>query len=196
MIARRTLVAALATAAATPVFAQSTMTRTQNQTTRTENGESLGPAETKLIQQTLPIGSLSLAISRVAEPKVRGDRLREFTRFEIAEQETVADVLKALQNPTAPVRGTVTPPSDSDVEANLDAQGRATLEKMRSARAGAEFDRDYVDAQNEGHQQLLRIQEDYLKTGRNLGVVNFSKLASGMIKEHLQLLSDLKSETG
>jgi putative membrane protein len=189
MIARRTVVAALATAATTPVFAQ-------NQMTRAASGETPGPAETRLIQQTLPIGALSLAVSRVAEPKVRAPRLREFARFEIAEQETVADVLKSLQNPGAPVSGTVTPPSDADLEPHLDARARETLQKMRSARAGAEFDREYIDAQTDGHQQLLRIQEDYLKSGRNLGAVNFSKMASGMIKEHLQLLSDLKSETG
>jgi putative membrane protein len=157
--------------------------------TRPAGGEALDQAETQLIEQTLPIGSLSLAVSRVAEPEVRAPKLREFARFEIAEQETVANVLKALQNPGEPVSGTVAPPSDSDVESHLDVRGRETLQKMRSARAGAEFDREYVDAQTEGHQQLLRIQEDHLKSGRNLDAVNFSKLASGMIKEHLQLLS-------
>jgi putative membrane protein len=189
MIARRTVVTGLATAVATPALAQ-------NQMTHPPGGEALGPAETQLIQQTVPIGSLSLALSRIAEPKVRTAKLREFTRFEIAEQETVADVLKSLQNPGAPVSGTIASPSDAEVESHLDPHGRETLEKMRSAGAGTEFDREYIDVQTDGHRRLLRIQGDYLKSGHSLDAVNFSKLASGMIKEHLQLLSDLKSETG
>ncbi len=36
-------------------------------------------------------------LSRIAQPKVNTPRLKEFTGFEIAEQETVANILKAIQ---------------------------------------------------------------------------------------------------
>jgi putative membrane protein len=58
------------------------------------------------------------------------------------------------------------------------------------------FDRDYLMAQTEGHEKLLTIQENYLKSGQNLDSVNVAKLASLQIKEHLQLLADIDSETG
>jgi putative membrane protein len=189
MIVRRTLVAGLASVATTPVFAQNTMTPPSS-------GTALGAAENQFIQQTTQIGSLSLALSRIAEPKVRAAKLREFARFEIAEQETVGDVLKSLHDPRLPIQGTVPSPSDADVESHIQAQDRELVEKMRAAPAGSDFDRDYVKAQTDGHEKLLRIQEDYLTSGQNLGAVNVSKLARGMIKEHLQLLSDLRSEIG
>jgi putative membrane protein len=43
-------------------------------------------------------------------------------------------------------------------------------------------------AQIEGHQKLLRIQEEYLSSGKDIAHINLAKLARGQIKEHLQLL--------
>ena len=66
------------------------------------------------------------------------------------------------------------------------------LQRLESAQAGTNFDRDYVQAQLDGHNKLLHIQEDYLKSGKNLGLVNTAKLARGMIKEHLELLAAIQ----
>jgi hypothetical protein len=66
---------------------------------------------------------------------------------------------------------------------------------MRAEPAGAEFDRAYLGALANGHLEQLRIQETYLDTGRTSrgDVINVAKLARGMVKEHLQLLSDIES---
>jgi putative membrane protein len=188
MMARRTLLASLATAAATSAFAQS-------QTGRAPGGEAAATgADEQHIQRTMVVGSLSLAVSRIAVQKVRSAKLKEFANFEVAEQETVADVLKSLQNPGI-VNGTVKPPTDAEIEQHLDQEGRDTVQKMRTSQAGPEFDRQYWDAQNKGHEELLRIQEDYLRSGRsNLDSINVAKLARGMIKEHLQLLADIRTD--
>jgi len=147
------------------------------------------------MQQTMAVGSLSLAVSRVAAQKAHFPKLREFAHLETAEQETVADILKSLQSPGL-VNGTVTHPSEAELEEHLDSAGRETLQKMRSAQAGAMFDRAYLDAQTAGHRQLLRIQDDYLRSGGNPDNINVAKLARGMIKEHLQMLADIKMEMG
>jgi putative membrane protein len=186
---RSVVLAGLAAVTAGPAFAQ-------NQSARGSNGSpSPGSAEKQYLDQTMMVGSLSLAISRVADQKARFPRLKEFVRFEIAEQETVADVLSSLENPGA-VSGAVKPPSEAQVEGHLDAQGKEMLQKMRSAEAGASFERAYLDAETDGHEKLLHIQEEYLKAGRNLDAINVAKLASGMIKEHLQLLAGIKSDMG
>jgi putative membrane protein len=186
MLHRRTVMAALAAAASTPAFAQS------------RSGSNASPAnagsmEMQYIRQVVPIGSLSLAISRIAEQKASFDKLKEFSQLETAEQETVADVLKSLESPGV-VSGMVKPPAEADVEQHLDQAGREMLQKMRAQQAGATFDRDYLDAQIDGHKKLLRIQEDYLRSGRDLDTVNVAKLVRGMIKEHLQLLADISQE--
>jgi putative membrane protein len=186
MLHRRTIMAALAAAASTPAFAQ---------IRSGTNAGSIGAGTTEMqyIRQTVAIGSLSLAVSRIAEQKARFDKLKEFSRLETAEQETLADVLKSLES-AGVVNGMVKPPAEAEVEQHLDQAGREALQKMRAQQAGADFDHDYLEAQTDGHQKLLRIQEDYLRSGRDLDAVNVAKLARGMIKEHLQLLADISRE--
>jgi putative membrane protein len=185
MVLRRTVLVALAAAAATSSFAQ-------NQQARPPGGAAA--SDDDYIRQTLAAGSLSLALSRIAEGKLQTDDLREFAQLETAEHETLADVLKSLQSP-ALADGTMKPPSEAEAEQLLDQHGREELEKMRAAPAGAEFDREYLVAQTNGHLELLRIQETYLSSGRNNpSFINVAKLTRAMTREHLQLLADLESE--
>jgi putative membrane protein len=150
----------------------------------------MSDAQRKHIKDTMAVGSLSLLLSRIAKSKVSHPLLKQFVDFEIAEQETVAGILKAIQTNAAPT-GSVQAPSDADLMQNLDDAGKASAEKLRALRAGSEFDRDYIRYEVEGHRKLLDIQEVYLKAPDNLDQTNVAKLARGMIKEHLTLLADM-----
>jgi putative membrane protein len=185
MVPRRTVLVALAAAAAGSSFAQTQSGRTP--------GSDGGPDD-QYIRLTMAASSLSLAVSRIAQQKVQTGDLKEFAQLEVTEQETLADVLKSLQNPSPP-DGTIKPPSDAEVEQHLDQRGREELEKIRAAPAGTEFDREYLEAQANGHLELLRIQEGYLNSRQNNpDFMNVAKLTRGMIREHLQLLADIESE--
>jgi putative membrane protein len=139
----------------------------------------LGDAEKQHVAQTMAIGTLSLEMSKIALMKAQHPKVKEFANLEVAEQETVGDVLKAI-NAAA---NNMSPPPQ------LTPDETAMLEKMRQEQTG--FDRSYIQGQIEGHQKLLKIQEDYLAVGKHLDSTNVAKLARGMIKEHLTLLSDL-----
>lgn len=154
----------------------------------------MGDAETQHMKRTMAAGSLALATSRVALKKASDDDVKEFAQFEVAEQETIADILKSME--TGAVSGTVKAPSESEVEGHLDAKGKDMLGKLSEMKSGEAFDRDYVKGQIDGHKQLLDIQEDYLKAGKNPQAVAVAKLARGMIKEHLTLLGDLQKNLG
>ncbi len=148
------------------------------------------------MKNTMTVGSLSLATSRIAASKVTAPRLKQFVGFEIAEQETIADILKALMMPNSPASGAVKPPSEAEVMQNLDAKGKEVVSKMHEMKAGKAFERDYIKAQIDGHKMLLEFQEAYLKVADNLDETNVAKLAKGQIVEHLTLLSDLEKELG
>ncbi|WP_426240293.1 hypothetical protein [Pararhizobium sp. DWP1-1-3] len=49
----------------------------------------------------------------------------EFAKWEVAEQETIADILMEMGNKA---KGALKPPTDSEVEAMLDAEGNASLQ--------------------------------------------------------------------
>jgi putative membrane protein len=180
---RRFLLASIATLSAGRVVAQQLSQPAPAPSAGTE-------AQQKHVRDTMAYGSLSLLLSRMAKPKVSHPLLKQFVDFEIAEQETVGGILKAILTNAAP-SGDTPSPSDADLMRNLDEAGKASVEKLRALKAGFEFDRDYIRYETEGHRKLLDIQEVYLKSPDNLDETNVAKLARGMIKEHLTLLAEI-----
>jgi len=183
---RRTVLASAAFAAAipallsVPAFAQ--------------GAPAPGDAEKKHAADTKKVGSLSLATSRVAEEKASDPMVKAFAKWEVAEQETIADIFKSMES-TGKAEGALKPPSADEVEAMLDPEGKTSLEKLRGL-SGAEFDKAYVAAQLDDHKKLAAIQEDYLKVGQNREHLSVTKLARGQIKEHIEHLDMLKSKLG
>ena len=194
---RRLLVASIATLIASPVLAQ-TNAPAADAGAAGPNGSpnNMSAASQKHIKDTLNVGSLSLLMSRMALPKLNYPRLKQFANFEIAEQETVADVLKALQSNAAPSASIPSPPEAQLMDV-LDDNQKALIERMRGMAAGAAFNREYILQQIDAHRKLLGFQETYLRNPDNLAETNIAKLASAVIKEHLTLLGDLeKSPAG
>jgi putative membrane protein len=191
---RRLLLASIATAAASRVAAQTSAPQQAPAQTIAPAAPAMGgmsDAQRKHINDTMAVGSLSLVLSRIALPKADNALLKQFIEFEIAEQETVADILKTLRTNGAPT-GSIEAPTDAELMRNLDETGKASVEKLRASRAGSEFDHAYIQYEVEGHRKLLDIQEVYLKVHDNLDQTNIAKLARGMIKEHLTLLTGVQ----
>jgi putative membrane protein len=191
---RRLLLASIATAAASRVAAQTSAPQPAPAQTIAPPAPAragLSDAQQKHINDTMAVGSLSLLLSRIALPKANNALLKQFVEFEIAEQETVADVFNAIKTNAAPT-GSIKAPADEELMQNLDNVGKAAVEKLRALRAGSEFDHDYIQYEVEGHRKLLDIQEAYLKVHDNLDETNVAKLARGVIKEHLTLLTGVQ----
>ncbi len=190
----RLLLAAIATAAASRVAVQTSSARqapAQTIKPPTSSPGGISEAQLKHINDTLAVGSLSLILSRIALPKANNPLIKQFVEFEIAEQETVVDVLKAIQKNCAPT-GSVQAPTDAELMQNLDNVSKAAVDKLRGLSAGSEFDHDYIQYEVEGRRKLLDIQEVYLKVHDNLDETDVAKLARGMIKEHLTSLAGVQ----
>ncbi|SFU60572.1 protein of unknown function [Methylobacterium sp. 174MFSha1.1] len=194
---RRLALTAIASAVAIPSFATMALAQLQGGPTAAATGNSgarIGEAEARAIADTLAAGSASLAASRVALTKASDDDVKQFARFEVAEQETIADVLKAMRDPTQTASGQVKPPAEPDVTGQLDPKGKAMLDKLEQAKSGKAFDSEYIRGQIEGHQALLKIQEAYLGSGKDREMIGVAKLARGQIREHLALLADIEKD--
>ncbi len=152
-----------------------------------------GPSEvgSDYVGQALAIGALTLLVSRMAQERIKVPKLKKFAQLEVAEQETLGEVLKALQTPgTASAGGS----SDAEIESRLVPVGRELLQKIRSGESDIDFARQYFLLQLTAHQQLLRAHEDYLKVGKDSASIRIAKLADQMTREHLHLLADIKSD--
>lgn len=187
---RRHMLAAVATASA-GILATSAFSRAA----APEAAMPMGEAEMKHHAETGTVGSLSLATSRVALEKASDAAVKKFAGFETAEQETIADILASMKASPEKAQGALKKPTDTEVEAMLDAPGKDALAALK-AKSGADFDKSYVTAQLDGHKKLLVIQEDYLKVGQNREVLDVAKLARGQIKEHIAHLEDIQAMMG
>lgn len=178
---------------ATSSFAASAARPQSAQPTQTLPGSDM---DAKYESETLQTGMLSLETSKVAQQSASDPKVKQFANFEVAEQETVADIIKSMTTehgakskypaPRGDARsGNAAAPQTSPTTETADAI--KTLQSLK----GAEFDAAYVKAQIAGHQRLLTIQEDYIAKGKTPETLAVAKLARGMIKEHLTLLGDL-----
>src|ERR1700709_2830753 len=120
MLERRVLLTALAATIAVPAFAQTTPRNepandaAKGSSTPGGATAAMGAAEQKHMMETMAAGSMSLAASRVAAKKARDEDVKQFAEFEVAEQETIPDVLASMKDPSK-ARGKMNPPSDAEV---------------------------------------------------------------------------------
>ena len=135
----------------------------------------------RYVTDTMRAGSAALRTSQLALRQASMPMVRQFAEFEVREQTGISQVLLDIAGPLAP------PPPDPRMAA-MEAQ----LTRLR----GPAFDRLYVQGQIEGHSVLLRIQEDYLRGGRNLHIRHIATLARGQILDHLTVLRHLETMRG
>lgn len=155
----------------------------------------MGEPEVTHAEATGMVGSLSLLQSRMAATMASDEKVKMFAMWEVAEQETIGDILKSMKMDMEGAQGALAPPTDNEAMAMVDEAGQAELEAMK-AMSGAEFEKAYVAANLAGHQKLLVIQEDYLTVGTNREHLSVAKLARGMITEHIAHLEELQSMMG
>lgn len=130
--------------------------------------------------------TLSLLTSQIAVDKATDPATLEFANFELREAIGVLAVLKDLGTPTPP----------------MDANARATLQKIKTTPKGASFDKIYAKAQLANHEFLRDLATVYLKNsaghtslpekhGRHLATVTL-----GTFKEHVVHCKNLVHSMG
>ena len=146
----------------------------------------MGQDEMRYAADTGMTGAVALQTSQIALRKASDPRVRSFAQSEVMEQETISRILmenaQLAGQPMAPPRP--------------DPRMAGMITELDRARGGPMFDAMYVRGQIQGHEQLLRIQEDYLRGGRNVHVRHVAMQARGQIMDHLKILRDLQGTLG
>lgn len=124
------------------------------------------------------LGTLSLQASMLAAERTRNPKVKEFAQFEIAEQTTMAQVLTDEDHPKAVA---------------LDPTNAAVLTRLQGA-SDKEFDREYVQAQLTGHDELLNAQQAFLNIRpSDDDYRHIAMLARTTIQMHITMLHDLQN---
>lgn len=155
-------------------------------------GGQMGQAEMQHMQQTMQLGMVALESSRIALNKARNEDLKRFANFEVQEQTTLSEVLRSMMDPGATA---ATGQSGAAMQGamQMDASARDVMQKLEGRQAGAEFDKAYLQAQLQGHRDLLQVQERYLQSNsQNREHMNVARMARGQIREHIALLEAMQ----
>jgi putative membrane protein len=163
-------------------------------------GGQMSQADMQHMQQTMQLGMVALESSRMAMNKVRNEDLKRFANFEVQEQTTLSEVLRSMMEPAATAATGSTASGQAGQSSatampamQMDANARDMMQKMQNQQAGAEFDKMYLEAQLQGHRDLLQVQERYLQSNpQNREHMNVAKMARGHIREHIAMLEDMQ----
>ncbi len=168
---RRSAMLALAAAGcAAPVL----ITAVKAQTTAPQNAD-----YADYVSQTLMVGGLSLQTSQVAAEKATDPMVREFAMLEVGEQTAIASVLSATETGAQPPA--------------LPEDQTAMVNDLNAMEAGAEFDRMYIEAQIDGHNQLLEIQRSIVADTDPTVEVITARLAEQAVMSHLAMLAHIQA---
>jgi putative membrane protein len=174
-----------------------TQSRQQQGSAPAAAGQQQSQADRQYVQQILAASTVSLQQSNFALSKAQNPRVKMFAEFEVAEQNTIQDVMRSFAEPATTASTTPGAQQAASTAPELPQEDAAAMEKMSRAQPGAAFDKDYVAMQIDGHQKLLAVQERYLQGNPgNREAMNVAKLARGQIKEHLAMLQDMQKELG
>ena len=182
---RRSLFAVAAALAAMPVAAKAASGMEQNPMSMPMPDVSGVHTHRQFAMGVIGPAELSLVTSQIAVNRATKPDAREFAGFELTEAVAVTTVLKQL--------GTTVPAMDS--------KSQATLQKIKSASDGTQFDRAYIDAQYENHVFLRDLATAYLSNSSSapadMGEMqgrHLATLALATFKEHTLITKRIASE--
>lgn len=128
--------------------------------------------------QTLMIGTLSKQTSMLAAERSRNPKVKQFASFEIAEQNTMAQVIEDENNPQP---------------AALDPEHAAILTRLQGEQDKG-FDMAYVQEQLTAHAELLSAQQSFLNNRpSDDDYRHIAMMARTTIQMHIAVLHDLQA---
>jgi putative membrane protein len=138
----------------------------------------IGEAEETHAMQTLAVGMVALETAKVAEDKAQNAWVKKFAKYEVAEQTTIAEILRSMGAKPAKL---------TDKQSEI-------IAKAKEAKGGPTFDKEFLANQSDGHKELLKIQETYIDRGKDEAAISLSKLARAQINEHIDLIETIRKD--
>lgn len=132
-------------------------------------------AMTSDFAQKAAIGDMfEIETSRVAIQKARNAQVKNFAQMMVTDHNQMSAKLKAA-----------TPPGVA-LPAGLDAAHQAKLDALRNMPAGANFDRAYMNAQVEAHNEALALHQNYARNGDVAPLREVANTAVPVVEGHLR----------
>ncbi len=169
----RLVILAVAAAFAVPALAQ---TSSPMQSSPMQPAAQKASAMTQTFVKNAAITDMfEIQAGQLAQDKADSAAYKDFGKMIVDDHTKTADQMKAMQSR---LQGTQIP-------TELDAKHKNLLAKLQSA-SGAGFENQFKSAQIDGHQDAIKMFENYAAKGDNADLKKFAQETLPTLKTHLQ----------
>ncbi|HTV17700.1 MAG TPA: DUF4142 domain-containing protein [Polyangiaceae bacterium] len=148
-------------------------------TEMTPNSQPSAPAnalsDPEIAMITEQANTAEIEQARVAQSKSQNDEVRRFAQMMIEHHTRAKSDQQALGLSTA----------ESPLSRQLEQKAMTTLETLKST-SGADFDRAYIDAQVEGHQEVLDTIRQLQPNAQSSGLRSYLDDLTPKVEQHLE----------
>ncbi|HEY1095695.1 MAG TPA: DUF4142 domain-containing protein [Alphaproteobacteria bacterium] len=135
------------------------------------------PTAAEFAQKAAIGGQFEISSSQLAVEKSQNDDVKKFAQQIIADHTQASNTLKATL-PASSVKPDV-------VTEALDKAHQDKLDTLRQASA-EDFDEDYIDIQEDAHEDTINLFKDYAKNGTDKALQTYAKNTLPTLEEHLK----------
>lgn len=138
----------------------------------------------EFVQKAAVANQFEIATSELALQKASSGEVKNFA------QQMVKDHTKAGKDMQAALR---TSKTKAAAPTGLDAKHQAIYDSL-SAAAGADFDRQYIDAQKKAHDEAVSLFESYAQVGQDNALQEFAKHTLPTLQKHQAHVTKLQAK--
>ncbi|HZS64295.1 MAG TPA: DUF4142 domain-containing protein [Xanthobacteraceae bacterium] len=181
----------LATAVALSVASYAASAQTQNPAATTSGAgqtrptTSISKATQKFVNKAANTNMLEIQTGQLAQQKAADDAYKQFGKMIQDDHTKASEQLKSIAQNISGLK----------IPAALDAGHKKNLDKLQGL-SGARFETAFKAAQVKGHQQGVKLFEDYAKSGDNAELKKFAEDTLPVLQKHLQQAQALPKPAG
>ena len=151
------------------------------------NASHNGWSDAQIVAYTTAVNEGEIAEGKLAGQKATNAGVKAFGRQMVSDHQTMLTEGRGFAK-----QHSITPDTTKDDVTSVMKDGRDHLKDLGDKKAGADWDRSYLDGEIDGHEHVLAHLEDAAKNTINASVRQMLVKASGKVQEHLTKAKALK----
>jgi putative membrane protein len=148
-------------------------------------GRAENSSTSDFVNSAAAAGSFEIMSSNLALTLSSNADVKSFAQMMVDDHTKVANELKEIV-PGLKVK---------TMDETIDKQEKSDLARLKTE-SGTAFDKDYIGLQLKGHQDAVKLFEDYAKNGDNARLKKFAAANLPTLKHHLEEVETLKAGPG
>lgn len=149
-----------------------------------------GWTETSIVGYTIAADTGEIALGRLAEKKATNPAVKAFAREMVTDHTAMLKADHALHGK---LKVNLDSTAIGDDAHDMNNHARDEIKDLTDKKAGADWDKDYIDKMIDDHQKVLDKLQDAAKNNTNADVSAALTKATGKVQEHLTKAQDIKA---